>query len=93
MANSADHRVFGIPIRTHCCPIKTHGLFENSDTLVGAVSNRDPARIVFTSSPAIAVGNRSYDNFKFHILRADFLIRCRVAPALLAFFQLLMGQQ
>ena len=28
-------------IKNHCCPIKTHGLFDNSDTLVGAVSNRD----------------------------------------------------
>jgi hypothetical protein len=77
----------------HCCPIKTHGLFDNSDTLVGAVSNRDFARIVCTTSPAIAVGNRSYDNLKFHVLRADFLIRCRVATASLTFLHSFMGQQ
>jgi hypothetical protein len=79
--------------RTHCCLIKTHGLFNNSDTLVGAVSNRDPARFGCESSPSFAVGNRSYDDPIFHVLRADFLIRCRVAPASLTFFHLLMRQQ
>ena len=40
-----------------------------------------------------AAGSRSYDNHIFHVLRADFLIRCRVAPASLSFLHLLVGQQ
>jgi hypothetical protein len=82
-----------IPRSTHCCPIKTHGLFDNSDTLVGAASSRDSARFVCKTSRSIAAGSRSYDNLIFHVLRADFLIRCRVAPASLTFFHLLLGQQ
>jgi len=36
---------------------------------------------------------RSYDDSIFHVLRADFLIRCGVAPASLTFFHLHMGLQ
>jgi len=77
----------------HCCPIKTHGFCDNSDTLVGAVSNRDPAWSIYKTSPSFAVGNRSYDDPIFHVLRAGLLTRCRVAPASLTFFHLPMGQQ